>query len=344
MVLYLSSVQHTNLLDFTGLYEPDSGMPIKRMVGWFSLKQFIVYDMRNFSHFTDVVLDRAAFGDTDGEFAQGVEEFLIMYTARVTVICEGLAQSDPLFGALIESGVRNIVCAAEIGEIQQEITECLSEEGMLRYVPEEQQGEERKAEIQAKERYHFECKDVWIAVVGAQPRVGTTTVAVGFCVWLARVGASSVCYVEVNQSGCLEMLAKGYGMEQAGDGWVFEGVHFCKAQPQGEFQFVVYDFGGDANRWRGQRELWEKAGQRLLVCGTKPHELGFSAWLKREFAGMGAWLLCPFVAEGIREELIKVLQDGQHRVKFLGYQPELMDGGGNAGVYGEVVAEYMVKE
>ena len=120
-------------------------------------------------------------------------------------------------------------------------------------------------------------------------------------------------------------------------------MHFCKAQPQGEFQFVVYDFGGDANRWRGQRGLLEKAGQRLLVCGTKPHELGFSAWLKREFAGMGAWLLCPFVAEGIREELIKVLQDGQHRVKFLDYQPELMDGGGNAGVYRKVVAEYTME-
>ena len=58
---------------------------------------------------------------------------------------------------------------------------------------------------------------------------------------------------------------------------------------------------------------------------------------------MGAWLLCPFVAEGIREELIKVLQDGQHRVEFLGYQPELMDSGCNAGVYGEVVAEYTMK-
>ena len=64
MVLYLSSVQHTNLLDFTGLYEPDSGMPIKRMVGWFSLKQFIVYDMRNFSHFTDVVL---VYGTGNGD-------------------------------------------------------------------------------------------------------------------------------------------------------------------------------------------------------------------------------------------------------------------------------------
>ena len=37
--------------------------------------------MRNFSHFTDVVLDWVAFGDTDGEFAPAIEEFLTMYSA-----------------------------------------------------------------------------------------------------------------------------------------------------------------------------------------------------------------------------------------------------------------------
>ena len=133
MVLYLSSTQHTNLLDFTGFYEPDSEMPVKKMVGNFVLKQFVVYDMRSFAHFTDVVLDRPAFGDTDEEFAQAIQEFLTMYSARVTVICEGLMQADPLFQALLDCGVGNIVCDTEIGEIQQEIRECLSDQGMTRY-------------------------------------------------------------------------------------------------------------------------------------------------------------------------------------------------------------------
>jgi hypothetical protein len=54
MILYLSSAQHSNLLDFTGLYDRDS-TTIKKMAGNFVLKQFIVYDMRNFSHFSEVV-------------------------------------------------------------------------------------------------------------------------------------------------------------------------------------------------------------------------------------------------------------------------------------------------
>lgn len=38
MILYLSSTQHTNLLDFTGWYDTDSNTPIKKMVGSFELK------------------------------------------------------------------------------------------------------------------------------------------------------------------------------------------------------------------------------------------------------------------------------------------------------------------
>lgn len=94
MILYLSSQQHTNLLDF--LAEKEDALPVKKMTGNFMLKQFVIYDMRNFSHCTELVLDRIAFGDEDRDFAQAIEEFLTMYNARITVICEGLKESDPL--------------------------------------------------------------------------------------------------------------------------------------------------------------------------------------------------------------------------------------------------------
>ena len=101
MILYLSSTKHTNLLDFMEDYESDSVL-IKKMIGNFVLKQFVIYDMRNFSHFTEVVLDRLAFGDTDEEFAQAIEELLTMYSARVTVICEGLSKRYFLFHSLLD--------------------------------------------------------------------------------------------------------------------------------------------------------------------------------------------------------------------------------------------------
>ena len=103
MILYLSSQQHTNLLDF--LAEQEDALPVKKMTGNFMLKQFVVYDMRNFSHCTELVLDRIAFGDEDRDFAQAIEEFLTMYNTRITVICEGLKENNPLFGALLSGSL-----------------------------------------------------------------------------------------------------------------------------------------------------------------------------------------------------------------------------------------------
>ena len=332
MVLYLSSTQHTNLLDFTGFYEPDSEMPVKKMVGNFVLKQFVVYDMRSFAHFTDVVLDRPAFGDTDEEFAQAIQEFLTMYSARVTVICEGLMQADPLFQALLDCGVGNIVCDTEIGEIQQEIRECLSDQGMTRYA-----AKERTDRPGGQEHYRFDCKNVAVAVVGSQSRIGVTTAAVGLSAWLARVGAS-VCYVEAHAGGHLAALARGYEMETEAEGWQFEGVYYRRMEPRADVNFVVYDLGSDL---AGKQELLERADVRLLVCGTKPYELGFTVRLQAFLSGVYAHLLCPFVAEGMKNDLADALQNDYHKVMFSECQPELTDSDCNAKQYKNLIAKYI---
>ena len=326
MILYLSSTQHTNLLDFTGWYAPDSDTPIKKMVGSFILQQFVVHDMRNFSHFTDVVLDRLAFGDDDAGFAGAIEEFLTMYHARVTVICEGLVPADPLFQALLDSGVGNIVCDTEITAIQQEIKECLSETGMTRYNPKERP---QKDGI----KYRFTCENVVIAVVGAQPRIGTTTAAMGLCHWLQSVGAA-VCYVENNENGHLPLLARSYGMEQSGDGWLYEGVQYRRSEPETPVHFIVRDMGSAAMTLADADVL-------VMVCGTKPQELPYTAKLKRTQEGNHAHLLCPFVVEETREDVEAALQDDYHKVLFLDYQPEPTDGAANAKQFKRMITKYI---
>ena len=160
MILYLSSQQHTNLLDF--LAEKEDALPVKKMTGNFMLRQFVIYDMRNFSHCTELVLDRIAFGDEDRDFAQAIEEFLTMYNARITVICEGLKESDPLCRALLDAGVGNIVTDVEIRGMQEEIMQSLSSQGMTRYAPKEQKKTERKGEC-----YRFMADGVRIAMISS---------------------------------------------------------------------------------------------------------------------------------------------------------------------------------
>jgi len=334
MILYLSSDQHTNLLDFTAGSDMEKQTMIKKMVGNFVLKQFVIYVMRNFSHFTDVVLDRVAFHDSDGEFVEAIEEFLTMYSPRITVICEGISQSDSLFTSLLECEVGNIVCHTEIMDIQQEIRECLSEMGMVRY-----QSRVRPARLDNYEKYQFDCENIVIAVVGSQMRVGTTTAAIGLCTWLAHAGAS-VCYVEANQSGHLAILARSYGMEQVDDGWQFKGVPYRLDKPDRDVNFIVYDLG----KGLGERcEILDGADIKLLVCGTKPYELGYMRHLQAGMAGIDAYLFCPFVADEIKGDLIDILQNDYHKVLFSDYKPEPTSGDGNARHYKTLIAEYIAR-
>lgn len=335
MILYLSSAKHTNLLDFISFESADHGMTVKRLVGHFELKQFVVHDMRNFSHFTDVVLDRPAFAETDRELIEAIQEFLTMYDIRLTVICEGVSQSEPLFQALLGIGVRNLVHGTDILEIQQEIRECLGKDGMLRYVP------EKALTGKCREHYHFTCKNSVIAVAGSQARIGVTTVAVGFCAWLASVGAG-VCYVESNHSGHLKDLVRSYGMEQEHNGWLYEGVHYTSWGMSGEqdFNFLVYDMGND---FSARQQMLTSADLRLLVCGTKPYELAHTMRLQVALADHDAYLLCPFVADEIRDDLVKALQSDCHKVLPFAYQPELTDGSCNAKQYRIMTEKHRVE-
>ena len=333
MILYLSSEEHTNLLDFISHESADNGMTVKRLVGHFELKQFVVHDMRNFSHFTDVVLDRPAFAETDRELIEAIQEFLTMYDIRLTVICEGVQQSEPLFQALLGIGGRNLVHGTDILEIQQEIRECLGRDGMLRYV------REKALDGKRREHYHFTCKNIVIAVAGSQPRVGTTTVAVGFCAWLASVGAT-VCYVESNHSGHLKDLVRSYGMEQEDDGWLYEGVHYTKNRGMNEevdFNFLIYDLGSD---FSARQQMFTGADLRLLVCGTKPYELAHTMRLQAALAECDVYLTCPFVADEIQDDLVKALQNDCHKVSPFAYQPELTDGSCNAKQYKTMTEKY----
>lgn len=319
------------MLDFTGWYDTDSDMPIKKMVGNFVLKQFIIYDMRNFSHFTEVVLDRMAFGDSDTEFAEAIEEFLTMYSPRITVVYEGLAQDSTFFHALLDSGVGNIVCGTEIEEIQREISECLSEQGMIRYRP-----KERTKKAVGSKCYRFDCENIHIAVLSSQTRMGATTTAIGLSSWLAAVGAS-VCYVEENDSGALTAMAADYDMEPDGDGWRLEGVYYGTVPLSQSVNFVIHDFGYMAD----PKAALENIHMLLLVCGTKSYEIGHSIRLLKRLETADAYILCQFTHERVRKDYADILQSDFHKVLFLDYQPELTDGMSNAKPYKAMVTKYI---
>ncbi|WP_373265945.1 hypothetical protein [Hungatella hathewayi] len=328
MILYMTTQDHTDLLDFYS--ERKDTLPVKKMIGSFILKQFVVYDMRNFSHCTELILDREAFRDSDDTFVEAIEEFMTMYQARVTVIVEGLGQEEELFIKLLEAGVGNIVTEREIERQQEEIEGCLSRQGLQKYRIRE------KAEIYHEgEMYDFLCSRIQIAVVGSQRRIGTTTVALGLANWLTEVGGRS-CYVEANESGHMECLAIDYEMVPKDKGFVMDEVGYYKRQPTQEYSFVVADYG------TGELEITPDC--LLLICGTKPYELPHTLPLLERYEDQCAIILFPFVAQEHRRAYEESFCTDNHRVLFLEYQPDCLNGKINGNVYKTILKPYIIEK
>ena len=330
MILYLSSQQHTNLLDF--LAKKEDAMPVKTMTGNFMLKQFVIYDMRNFSHCTELVLDRIAFGDEDRDFAQAIEEFLTMYNARITVICEGLKESDPLCRALLDAGVGNIVTNVEIRGMQEEIRQSLSSQGMMRYAPKER----KKPKVQGA-HYHFMADGVRIAMISSQSRIGTTTMALGFAAWLGSVGAS-VAYVEKNANGIIPYLSDAYEMDEEAGGYRLEKMWYGTQTPDAGFHFLLEDYG------TGRPDADADADILLLICGTKPYEIVHTMKLLEQYETKASFVLCPFVASALQDTYVEAFQTDYHKVFFLEYQPDCMNGSPNAKIYKTIIERYIAGE
>ena len=326
MILYMTTQDHTDLLDF--YIEREGTLPVKKMTGSFILKQFVIYDMRNFSHCTELILDRGAFRDSDDAFVQAIEEFLTMYQARVTVIAEGLGQEEELFIKLLEAGVGNIVTEREIERQQEEIEGCLSGQGLRKYRIREKQ------EIYHEgERYNFSCSRIQIAVVGSQGRIGTTTVALGLANWLTEVGGRS-CYVEANESGHMNCLAIDYEMVPNDEGFVMDEVGYYNRQPTQEYSFVVTDYGTG--------ELETKPDILLLVCGTKPYELPHTLKLLDQYEDQCTTILFPFVVQEHRRAYEGSFSTDKHRVLFLEYQPDCFDGVVNGNIFKTIIKPYIM--
>ena len=312
MILFLTTNQKTTLLDFLSV--EGATLPIKKMVGSFNLQRFIVSDMRNFSHLTEVIFERTAFDDTDSEFVGAVEEFMTMYSARVTVIYEGLDADSNTFRNLLNIGVGNLVISTDIYEIQAEITECMSESGMQRY-----NAKERVKPRNTGEHYHFDCQNIRIGVIGSQERIGVTTTAVGLASWLVKVGATA-CYIEANKQKRLPHIAMEYGEELNDAGFTAEGINFMGAEPTGEYNFKVYDLSTIAST-----DLIEGMDIVIVMCGIKMYELPYTAKVLKQLERTYAYICPLFLAEDRREDFIHLFQTEFYTPLYIEYQPDFTD-------------------
>lgn len=335
MLLYLTGKDRVNLLDFV---ENQTGLIPKKMTGKFSLLQFVIRDMRNYAHLKYFAIDRAAVTEDDDSFIEAVNSFHTMFNARVIVICEGCSEADPFLRQLVMAGVTDIITAVDIREIQAEILECLSPEGMQRYkMPKE---EPKVPDTFLKntstiEKFTFDCESIRIAVAGCQRRVGVTTTAVNLACWIQAHGGSA-CYLESNRHKHMPYILTLYSSQHEGSHYTIGNLDFYLTNELDKtYNFIITDCG---ELEEPPQADFTEADLRLLCGSAMPYEIVFMQGAMKRCKGTAVQALGMYVPLDLRELLRDSIGSD---ILFVDPSHELFDGIANGDLNKKLVSDYM---
>jgi len=331
MILYLASNENINTIDFLA---DETGMVIKKLSGTFNLNQFVLNDMRSFTHYSFLILDYDALTDSDDEIIEAISAFKRMYSSRVVLIMNQDKRLENLIYRLIECDVTNLVFNEDVDELKADVLKSVSDLGIS------------KRELQEKishifgntdyriDKYDFPKENVKIGVAGSMNRVGTTTMALNLASYLASIGAR-VCYVEANKNGHLKLMFE--GMELKADGFLVNGVRYLTLDSLNDesFDFIIYDMGVLDRRIR--HAMTNNCDEAFLCTTYKSYE-----WdqVKKAFMLLEDEeynLFTNFASESEQKELVGT----NKKVYRLGYAPNQFDTEANIKLWLEVLNDYI---
>ncbi len=334
MLLYLSSNDHINLLDFLN---DEHGIIIKKLSGTFSLRQFILSDLRSLDHFQYMVIDLNAIKDSNSDIMEAVNAYRKMFTSRLIFYIENIETHQELILKLIKNGIFNIVTATDVEAISTEFLKSVSDLGiskreiMLKLTPYE------FAFNTSVESYAFSKKEIKMAVTGVQNRVGTTTMAINLANYLANIGAK-VCYVEANENDHLSKLPAFYqGMTMKEDVILYNGVKYLSLHSEchDEFDFIIYDLGVVNNKII---DVIRNNCDAAVLCSTgKPYEFNDIEKYKNLLDTTSLTTVFSFVAESDQHKYVKLHKD----IHFSNYTPNYFDGDINESIWLSVIKPFI---
>lgn len=334
MLLYLTSNDHINLLDFLN---DEHGIIIKKLSGTFSLRQFVLGDLRSLNHFQYMVIDLNAIKDSNSDILEAVNAYKKMFTSRLIFYIEDMKAHRDLVHELIENGVFNIVTATDVEAIKAEILKSISDLGtskrdlILKLNPNDASF---NTTIHA---YEFSKKEIKIAVTGVQHRVGTTTMAINLANYLSNIGAK-VCYVEANEHDHLSKLPAFYlGMTFKDDVILYNGVKYLSLHSEchDEFDFIIYDMGVINNKIIGA--IRNNCDTTVLCATGKPYEMNDIEKYKNLLDSTLLNTIFSFVAESDQHKYLKLHKD----IHFSNYTPNYYDGEANEIIWSTVIKAFI---
>lgn len=333
MLLYLTSNDKVNVFDFL---ENERGIIIKKLSGHFSLKQFVMHDMRNLEHYQYVAVDVKALKDSGAEIIDVVNAFKKLHSSRLIFYIEDNEKYAELIQGLIQIGIYNIVTASDVTMLKEEILRATSDMGFsLREIQSKFSKEEVHTSFLKADR-GFVKKEIKIAVTGVQNRVGTTTMAINLVNFLSSVGAK-VCYVEANESKHLSEVAAYYqGMTEKAGIWTYNGVKYLNLNSEchDEFDFIIYDMGVVNSKIIG---AIRKSCDTAIICATgKPYEAKESQSIDNLLDEKQIYKVFSLVADFDKGKIKKQDQN----VYFSNYTPDYFDVEVNEELWEEVLKPF----
>lgn len=332
MLLYISSNENIGIFDFLS---NEQGMVIKKLSSTFSFKQFVIYDMRSLNHYSYFAIDLKALKDSEDEIIEAIVAFKSMFSSRVIFYIEDIKENESLVEGLIEQGVYNILSAGEVDELNGEILKSVSNSGMSK-----RDIELKLSKVNGKQcympQYSFKKKDIRIAVIGASHKVGTTTMAINLCNYLATIGAS-VCYVEANNHNHIQQLPSSYvEMFVKEDSIIYNGVEYLSlnASNDKEYHFVIYDMGVIARKTINP--INNKCDIAILCATAKPYEIEEYDKAVDLLDNDRVNTIFSFVQDNEKAKL----KNRHGNVFFSKYSPDLFDGEKNKTIWEQILDKY----
>lgn len=274
MLLYLTSSGKSSLVDAAA---NQMELNAKKLIGKFNLKSIVAKDMRNYTAAKFFVVDASCCEETPEEFCVALQSFQMMFSTRIIVILSGCEEEESYLSCLLTCGITNIIIADTPDAVTDELVECLSEQGMQRYIRPYGFVEEEITVLSSPEKvfeeeihiYEWNAKNVKIAVAGAQHRCGTTMTAFNMAYWLSARGAD-VALIEMNTNRHLHFILNVYEAVKEKEHYTIDGVDFYLTDElDRNYNFIIYDCGV----LNALPVAFRDADQRLLCGSALPYEL-----------------------------------------------------------------------
>lgn len=317
MLLYLTSNKNRSLIDGAA---KETNLTVKKLVGKYVLRNFIVKEIRNFAAIKCLVVDVLCAEDSTVDFSIALQSFQMMFPAKVVVLLKDIQNKEAYTERLSAVGITNLITEETPEEITAKLLNFIADK------PEPKLVEEIPKEV-------WQAKNVKIAVAGVQHRSGTTVMAINLAYWLASHGAS-VCYVEDNTNRHLRIILRMYEAKAVKDHYTSGGIDFYYTDdPDRDYDFIIYDCGA----LTVLSDNFKTANKRLLCSGALPYELSQYKRVLSLCGNLPVYKLIIGVPEDIKEHCSALIGSD---VYYAEPSRTLFDNKANESIYNEVTADY----